>query len=370
MTPHVMQVVYALAAGGSEMVARAIAAGGVARRFRMSVAALHRNGSLEPLLRAGGVATHVVNRADGFQPGVLARMYRLFRRERVDVVLTHHLGQLLYSAPGARLAGCRLIHVEHEYFTLGAPRDRRRLRLAARLAERVVGVSEEVVDFLVRDVGLPRAKVVLIRNGVDTERFAPPRNGERAALGVPSGVPVIGTVGRLDPAKDHGTLIGAFRRVLETSPEARLVIIGDGPRRRELEAAIGAHGLRGRVVLLGERLDVAALLPALDVFVLSSIQEGLSLALLEAMACARPVVVTDVGAAAGVVGDGDAGLVVAPKDAEGLAAAIAFLLSDREGAALLGGRARRLVERRYDLRETVGSYLALCVGGARAGVAA
>ena len=366
-TPHVMQVVYALSPGGSEMLASAIASAGVAQGLRMSVCALHRGGALAPRLRARGVTTHAIERPDGFQPGALARMYRLFRRERATVVLTHHLGQLFYSALGARLAGCRLLHVEHEHFTLLPPKARRQLRLAARLAERVVGVSEEVVEFLVREVGLPPAKVALIRNGVDAVRFAPPTGGERAALGVPAGVPVAGTVGRLDPVKDHATLLAGFRRVLETVPEARLVIVGEGEMRPQVEAFVALYGLQGRVVLLGERLDVAALLPGLDVFVLSSFNEGLSLALLEAMACARPVVVTDVGAAAGVVGDGRAGLVVPPKDPEALAAAVARLLQDREAAARLGSTGRRLIEQRYDLRETVAAYLALCRGADRGG---
>jgi glycosyltransferase involved in cell wall biosynthesis len=366
MTPHVMQVVHALSAGGSEMLAGAIAAAGIAEGLRMSVCALHGGGALEPLLRSCGVTPHAIGRSDGFQPRVFARMYALFRRERVSVVLTHHLGQLYYSAPGARLAGCRLIHVEHEYYTLASPKAQRRLRMAAHLAERVVGVSEEVVEYLVHDVGVPRAKVALIRNGVDSERFAPPTGRERAALGVPPGVPIVGTVGRLDPVKDHGTLLSAFRRVLETLPHARLVIIGDGETRSDLEMQIALYGLQHRVLLLGERLDVASLVPGFDVFVLSSINEGLSLALLEAMACARPVVVTDVGAAAAVVGDGRAGLVVAPKDPDVLAAALTRLLTERDTAWRLGATARQLIQQRYDLRETVAAYLALCRAEGRA----
>ena len=362
MTVHVMQVVYALSPGGSEMLAAAIAAAGAAQGLRMSVCALQRGGTLGPRLRAQGVSTHEIERGDGVRPAALARMYRLFRRERVDVVLTHHLGQLLYSAPGARLAGCRLLHVEHEHFTLLPFKARRQLRLAARLAERVVGVSDEVATFLTRDVGLSPAKVSVIENGVDAVRFTPPRGGERALLGVPAGVPVLGTVGRLDPAKDHATLLAAFRRVLETVSDARLVIVGEGETRPEIEALIALYRLRDRVLLLGERLDVAALLPGLDAFVLSSVNEGLPLALLEAMACGRAAVVTDVGAAATVVGHDRAGLVVPPKDPDALANAVTRLLLDRQLAARLGDTGRRLVEERYDLRETVASYLALCRG--------
>src|SRR5438477_10851082 len=102
-----MQIVHALSVGGSEMLASAIASGGVDQGLRMSVCALHRDGALAPLLRARGVATHAMERADGFQPKLLARMYALFRRERVSVVLTHHFVQPFYTAFGARLAGLR-----------------------------------------------------------------------------------------------------------------------------------------------------------------------------------------------------------------------------------------------------------------------
>src|SRR5438445_7981339 len=241
---HVMQVVYALSAGGSEMLAAAIARAGVAQGMRMSICAMQQGGALEPSLRAAGVSTHVIARPPGFQPKVLARMYRLFRREGTAVVVTHHLSHLLYSAIGARLAGSRLLHVEHEYYTLASARARRRLLIAARLAERVVAVSEGVAEFLVRGVGLSPSKVVMIRNGVDVERFAPPTGRERAVLEIPPEVPVLGTVGRLDPVKDHGTLLAAFRLVLEAFPKAILVIIGDGEMRPELEAFVGRHGLR------------------------------------------------------------------------------------------------------------------------------
>jgi len=139
-----------------------------------------------------------------------------------------------------------------------------------------------------------------------------------------------------------------------------LVIIGEGPMRPELEREVKRHGLEGSVRLLGERLDVPALLPGLDVFVLSSVNEGLPLALLEAMACARPVVVTDVGGVAGVVDRGRAGVVVTPGDVDGIAKAVIGLLRDPVHAAQLGAAGRKIVEQRYDLRSTIDAYLALC----------
>jgi glycosyltransferase involved in cell wall biosynthesis len=340
--------------------AAAIAEAGVRHQIQMSICALNHGGDLEASLRSAGVTTHVIGRPPGIQPALIVGLAKLFRREQVTVVLTHHLGQLLYSAIGARLAGARLVHVEHEFYTLASAKAKRLLRIAGSLAERIIGVTEEVVHFLLNDVQLPPSKVNLIRNGVDTFRFRPPGGHEREALGIPQGRPIVGTVGRLDAAKDHRSLLAAFRTIVAAIPDAVLVIIGEGPMRFALERDVKRYGLGESVRLLGARFDVPVLLPGLDVFVLSSVNEGLPLALLEAMACARPVVVTDVGGIAGVVDRGRAGVVVPPGDVDGLAKAIIGLLRDRGRAVQLGAVGRNIVEQRYDLRSTIAAYLALC----------
>jgi glycosyltransferase involved in cell wall biosynthesis len=360
VTPHAMQVTHSLAVGGSEQLAAAIAGAGVRHQIRMSICALNCGGSLEAPLRSAGVTTHVIGRRPGIQPAVIVELAKLFRREKATVVLTHHLGQLLYSAIGARLAGARLLHVEHESYTLASAKAKWLLRLAGCLAERVIGVTEEVVRFLRDEVRLPPSKVSLIRNGVDTSRFSPPTGHEREALGIPPGKQILGTVGRLDPAKDQRTLIAAFRTIVAVAPDVMLVIIGEGPMRLGLERDVKQHGLGESVRFLGERFDVATLLPSLDVFVLSSVNEGLPLALLEAMACARPVVVTDVGGVAGVVDGGRAGVVVTPGNVDGIAKAVMGLLHDPVRAAELGAAGRKIVEQHYDVRSTIQAYLALC----------
>jgi glycosyltransferase involved in cell wall biosynthesis len=357
-----MQVTHSLAVGGSEVLAAAIAEAGVRQGIRMSICGLNCGGGLEVSLRNAGVTTHVIGRRPGVQPAVIVELAKLFRREKATVVLTHHLGQLLYSAIGAHLAGARLIHVEHDYYTLTSARSKRLLRLAGGLAERIIGVTDEVARFLVDEAKLPTRKVSLVRNGVDASRFGPLAGREREGLGISQGRPIVGTVGRLAPAKDQRSLIAAFRAVVAAVPDAVLVIIGEGPMRLELERDVKRYALGESVRFLGERFDVPALLPCMDVFVLSSVHEGLPLALLEAMACARPVVVTDVGGVAAVVDRGRAGVVVAPGDVDGLAKAVIGLLRDPALAARLGAAARTIVEQRYDLRSTIDAYLALCRG--------
>jgi glycosyltransferase involved in cell wall biosynthesis len=227
----------------------------------------------------------------------------------------------------------------------------------------VIAVSEDIGDFLVERVGIPRTKLAVIPNGVDTKRFAPSLVRVSDGTIAPAGAPVVGTVGRLDPAKDHITLLRAFRAVRAAIPSAHLVIVGDGACRGALEAFIGEHGLAGSVHLLGERSDIPALLAQLDVFVLSSVNEGLPLALLEAMACAIPVVTTDVGTAGVVVRSANAGVVVPPKDVDGIARAIVSVLDDASLARRLGTAGRAMVADRHDIAATVDAYLDLCGAG-------
>jgi glycosyltransferase involved in cell wall biosynthesis len=191
---------------------------------------------------------------------------------------------------------------------------------------------------------------------VDTRLFAPGgRPAARAALGIGSEHLVIGTVGRLDPVKDQVGLLKAFSRLTD-DPRAFLLIVGDGPCRQELEATIGALGLGDRVRLLGERDDVPAVLSAMDVFVLCSVGEGISNAILEAMATGLPVVATRVGGNPELVTDGSTGFLVEPRSPAGLAARLRRYLEDPMLPAHHGRAAREHAEAEFSLERMVGAY--------------
>jgi glycosyltransferase involved in cell wall biosynthesis len=166
-------------------------------------------------------------------------------------------------------------------------------------------------------------------------------------------------VGRLDPLKDQPSLLRAFRLVAAEHPDTHLVIAGDGPLRGDLERLAASLEIRERVLLLGARADVADLLPHFEVFVMASISEGLPLSILEAMACARPVVATGVGDIPGTVQDGVSGVIVPPGRAEALAAALSGLLASPTRVAAFGHAGRLAAERRFSLTSTVEQYEAL-----------
>ena len=173
---------------------------------------------------------------------------------------------------------------------------------------------------------------------------------------MPAGTRLAGFVGRLTWAKDHATLIRAFRLVRERLPDTALVLIGDGPLRAGLETLARAEGIADRVFFLGDRNDIHALLRGLDLFVMSSITEGYSIALLEACAAALPIVATDVGGNAEIVRDGVNGTLVAAGAPDALAAAMVDMLGDEARARAMGQAGRDWVLRYGSFRTMAERY--------------
>jgi glycosyltransferase involved in cell wall biosynthesis len=229
-------------------------------------------------------------------------------------------------------------------------------RLASTLTDRVVAVSADAADVALHLENVPETKVVTISNGVDTTAFRPadPR-AARALLGVPAGGFHVGVVARLAAVKDHATLLEAFALLRNERPDAHLTLVGDGPERAALLDRSRALGLIGSVCFVGARRDVAALLPAFDVFALSSTSEGISLTLLEAAAAGLPIVATRVGGNAEVVLDGATGTLVSPCDPRAFAAALAAL-SRRSDRAAVGLAGRAHVERWFSVERMARAY--------------
>jgi len=356
---RLMQLVYSLSHGGSESLACSLAMGLKYSAIHSSICALDLGGPLAEDLQRASIPFYVMDRTPGKDWSLFPKLYRLFRRERVNLVQTHHLTQLIYGGVAARLAGAILVHVEHEYFTLMRPKAKRQLRTLALFCHRVVAVGDEIREFLLQEVKLPPSKVTVIPNGVDVTRYSPQSRVPRKAFHLVAEDRLIGHVARLEAEKDQETLLRAFRIVLTTYADARLVIVGDGSLRADLEAAARSLGIAERINFLGFRKDVVDLLPHLEVFVLSSAAEGLPLALLEAMACARPVIATRVGELPQVVRNGVTGLTVPPKDPVALAASITAVLKQPDWAATMGYTARQLIEEKFSLTSTVKQYQAL-----------
>lgn len=362
----VAHLVHALDVGGLEEVVLRLLAHTDRARFTPLVYALDAPGAMASELAVLGVPLVVLHRAQGLDPALPWRLARRLVREGVRILHTHNAGPHFYGALATRLAralrstasgpGLRLVHTKHGRNEPASWRKVLLNRFASALTDRVVAVSADAADVALQLEKVPQNKVMTIYNGVDTAAFRPGDPGAaRALLGLPAGGFHVGVVARLAAVKDHATLLRAFAIVRKERPDAHLTLVGDGPERAALEARAMALDLAGSVHFLGERRDIAAVLPAFDVFALSSTSEGISLTLLEAASAGLPIVATRVGGNPEVVVDGETGCLVSPRDPAAFAVALGALARRPDRAALgLAGRVR--VERWFSVERMAHAY--------------
>ena len=355
----IVHVLSSFGVGGQERVALDLAIGQRARGHRVGVISLAPppDGAMVDEFREHGIAIDRVVKRGGLDASLVPRLTRALRRHRADVVHTHNPLPLIYGAPAARLAGAAAIHTKHG-MNPGSRAHRLLRRAAARLTHAFVAVSDTTTAQAKAQHDVSLGKLHTIANGIRLERFQPDRDAReavRAELGLGDAW-VVGTVWRLDPFKNQALLVRAMAPLL--SAQVRLVIVGDGPARGDVEAAVASVPEPRWVVMTGARKDVPRLMPAFDVFALSSQSEGLPLVVPEAMAAGLPIVTTAVGGLPTVVDDGETGLLV-PVEEAALGAALARLASDRELARAMGTRARKVALERYSADRMVDAYLAL-----------
>ncbi|HEU4973476.1 MAG TPA: glycosyltransferase [Baekduia sp.] len=310
-------------------------------------------------LRADGVRVLTLDGASRYDLRSWAPFVRLLRHGGVDVVHSHLFGPNLWASLWTRVARVPAF-VAHEHTWSYEGRPLRKLAdrwVVAASADVFLAVSEEDRRQMRTAERIPDAAIRVLPNGI-----APPAQGAeglRAELGVPDGVPLIGSVGLLRPQKDYGTLIRAHAVVLERHPDARLVILGDGPEEGALRGLVAELGLGERVLLPGFHAAGAAAASQFDVAVNSSTFEGSSLAIIEYMALGRPIVATAVGGTPDLLAGGEAGVLVPAGAPEALGGAIADVLDDPARAAALGERARARQRAEYDIGVQVGRLSAL-----------
>jgi sugar transferase (PEP-CTERM/EpsH1 system associated) len=346
-------------------------------RFTHAVCCLTHGGKLVERIQSQDVKIIEVGlRTDSFRFPVM-RLRRLMRQWAPDIVHTRGWGTI-DAIIAARMAGIsRVIHGEHgreatDPEGLNAKRNLIRRALSP-MVDRFVSVSDDLRRWLTGTVGISSRKVLTIHNGVDTERFSgQSREQSRRQLGLDSGAFVIGIVGRLDPVKDHLTLLTAFAPVAQQNQAARLLIVGDGPERERIEAHAAALAIAGQTLLLGERHDIPMLLKAVDVFALTSIAEGISNTILEAMASALPVVATRVGGNPELIEDKITGRLVAPGDAAELSSTFLSYFENADVCLAHGRAARVRAQKKFSLDRMAADYadLYLTVAAGRSQIAA
>ena len=293
------------------------------------------------------------------------RLSRLIKQLRPDIVHAHDphgvaMASLAISMSTAT-ARPRLIASRRVDFHL---RRSALSRWKYRQVDTFIAASEAIRRMLIGD-GVPEARVVTVHEGIDLARVAAAPPAElHQDLWLPHHAPLVGNVAALVPHKGQRYLVDAAARLLPEQPDARIIIAGEGELRAALEQQIRHHHLEKHVILAGFRPDILSLHKAFDLFVMSSVTEGLGTSLLDAMACGRAVVATRVGGIPEVVKDGETGILVPPRDPAALAAAISRLLGDAALRQQMGANGLARAQARFTAERMVQRTLAVYEGTA------
>ena len=374
----IVHVVYSFSVGGLENVIVQLINRLPADRFEHVVLSLTTISDFKNRITQPGVRFIELHKPPGHAVALYPKIYRLLCEIKPDVVHSCNLAAL-EMAPLSWLARVPLrIHAEHGWDAHDPqginPRYQRLRRAYKPFVSHYVAVSKDLDDYLERAIGVPQFRRSLITNGVDTQAFLP-------AQGAPSAVPgcpfvlgenwLLGTVGRLQSVKNQPLLVRAFVRLLQDHPEAairmRLVVVGEGPLRAEIETLLANANVSHLAWLAGARDDVADVLRMLNCFVLPSQAEGTSCTLQEAMACGLPVVATAVGGTPDILKHGESGFLVDSDDEAAMANAIWALYTDKAKTLRLAQTARDWALQNFGLDAMVHSYESLFSGRLQAG---
>jgi glycosyltransferase involved in cell wall biosynthesis len=330
------------------------------QKFSPVVCSLSDRGDIGKEIEEYGIEVTCLNKlGHRFDWTIVKDLYRLIRQKDIKIVRTHQYHANLYGRLAARLAGVPCIVASvHNIYTRDKKRHRRIInRLLARYTDRVVAVSETVKEDILRYDSIAEDKIKVICNGVNIRRFEFLEKAPvQSELGIPSGDPVVGTIGRLTTQKGQKYLLEAVTRLKTVYPRLVLLMIGDGPLKDELVKYARAREVHKNVKFLGTRRDIPELLSIMDIFVLPSLWEGLGNALIEAMANGKPIITTDIRPIREVVDSEKVGILVPVKDSEAIASAVEMLLKDKSLAKNLGEAARKKVILSFNLEDTVKSY--------------
>jgi glycosyltransferase involved in cell wall biosynthesis len=343
--------------GGAERVISTLAAALNQERMRV-VVGLFRPGWLQTECERLQVETRIIPLAGPFHSRWFLGCLQLIRSEKVDLVHAHEFSAIIYGWIVSRLAKIPFVGTVHgkNYFW---EKVRRRLayRLVARTG-RLIAVSEDLKRFIVEKVRVPASQIQVIYNGV--KPAIPVDGGEvervRTELDIKPGDLVIGTVGSLYPVKGHQYLLDAMPTVLRKHPNSVLLLVGRGELDVSLKEQAKRLGIEGRVRFLGMRQDVAILLALMDLFVLPSLSEGLSMALLEAMTAGKPVVATSVGGNPELVERGKTGFLVRSMDSKDLADNLIEVLDNESSMKRFGQAGATRVLDQFSLSGMIKGY--------------
>ena len=345
--------------GGMEVVAKDLFNCLDADKYFFTLICFSANNGIIPRIDRTRVNIQVIPKRPGIDKTLIPRLAAYFYSTRPTILHTFNVGGLIYTMPAAALARVPIIvHAEHGRHEVPESFLSRKVRIAMmKRVDHITAVSDDLLQILRDNEGIPEHKISVIINGVDTTPFDASTfdvAAYRQHLGVNLSAEdfVVGTVGALSPRKNQQLLIRAASKI----PNIRVLIAGTGPLRDELKHLISELGLENKVFLLGERSDIPQFVQSLDLFVLPSRMEGTSLAILEAMAARKPVVATDVGGTRELVTHSETGFLVKSDDLDDLTRRLEWASKNGTGLIEMGRLGRARIDTQFSFNRTAHAY--------------
>jgi len=364
----IVHVVLSMVVGGAErLVYDMVRFPGFAGN-RPVVCCLDRVGELGEKLLEEGYRVFSRGRRPGLDLEVITWLRDIIRQEKADVVHAHQYSPLFYAVPAALLAGrVKVVYTEHGRLFPDQRRWKRYLYnpILAAATDHLVSISSSTARAMAEIDNFPRQRIKVIHNGIDCSgmRALIDRRAKRSELGLPEDGRIIGTAARLNSIKNIEMMLRVLKQVLRQVPDCFLVIAGQGEEEDRLKAKVCELDLAGKVRFIGLRFDLQEIYQLFDVFLLTSLSEGISVTLLEAMASAVPSVVTDVGGNREVVVQDKTGFLVPLDDDDRMSQGVCALLQDRDLAWNMGQAALERVSTDFSVQGMMAAYCALYAAG-------
>ena len=338
------------------------------QKFSSYILCLSQHGPIIKYLENKKVNVFIMDKKTGNDFTLPKRIAKIIKNEGIDIIHANNWGTFGESVIAKKFSGSsKIIYVQHgmeqndiEFSSYHKRQLRNRFRrFFSQFVDQIVTVSAAGERFISNEWKVPRRNIKLIYNGVkipDLLRIKELRNKKRSELGLLENDFVIGSVGRLSRVKNYSCLINAFSCIANQIDNAKLVLVGDGPQNNFLRSLAKDLNIQPKVRFMGNRTDIIPFLSAMDVFSLSSVSEGISLSILEAMATKLPIAVTNVGGNREIIKNGKTGILVESGDSKALANEIIRLYKNPEERIKIGIAARKLIEKKFNLHQMISDY--------------
>ena len=337
----ILHVTYDMRIGGTEMVIKNIIEGADTAKFEMSIFCIEQPiGPWGQELEANGTTIHSKNRKEGFDFSMIASIRKVLTSEKINVIHCHQYTPWVYGVIAAIGLNTKVIFTEHGRFYPDSSSWKRRIvnPILSFFTDSITAISKATKQALVDYEFLSANKIDVIYNGIKalTVTSKEERQALRNELLITNDDIVLGTVARLDPIKNHAMMLDAFNSVLKNHPNATLIIVGDGELNTALKEQCNELDISDKVIFTGYITNPSNYIQLFDIFLLSSLSEGTSMTLLEAMSVGKPCVVTDAGGNPEIIVDGSNGLVTENGNADAFSLALQHMINNSEQTERMG----------------------------------